>query len=279
LRSVSTQFFERQETQRSHTRWLVAGFILAMLLVTLIINLVVAVGLVGDPLEALRHHRYLIVWTSIIVLGTMLVASWHKSSQLRAGGAVIARSLGGVPVTAQESNLKRKQLLNIVEEMSIAARIRKPQVYVLPEEQGINAFAAGHSPDEAAVAVTQGALDKLDREQLQAVVGHEFSHILNGDMRINMRLTAWIFGLFVITDLAMRIMRGRSRGKGAAKLKLVALGVFLAGSAGLLAGRLLQAAVSRRREHLADASAVQFTARSWPWPPRPKARSCSTRIP
>src|SRR5688500_8234577 len=143
--------------------------------------------------------------------------------------------------------------------MAIAARIRKPQVYVLPEEPGINAFAAGHSPDEAAVAVTQGALDKLDRDQLQAVIGHEFSHILNGDMKLNMRLTAWIFGLFVITDLARRFMRGRSRGKGDARLKIIAFGIFAAGSVGMLAGRLLQAAVSRRREHLADASAVQFT--------------------
>jgi Zn-dependent protease with chaperone function len=256
---VNSQFFERQETQRSHTRWLVAGFIFAMLLVTLVINLVVTIGLVGHPLYALQYHPEVIVWTTIIVLGTMLIACWHKSSQLRAGGSAVARSLGGVAITAQEGDLKRKRLLNIVEEMAIAARIRKPQVYVLPEEQGINAFAAGHSPDEAAVAVTQGALDKLDREQLQAVIGHEFSHILNGDMRINMRLTAWIFGLFVITDLAMRIMRGRSRGKGAGRIKIVAFGVFIAGSVGLLAGRLLQAAVSRRREHLADASAVQFT--------------------
>ena len=143
--------------------------------------------------------------------------------------------------------------------MAIAARIRKPQVFVLPDEAGINAFAAGHSPDEAAVAVTQGALDAFDRDQLQAVIGHEFSHILNGDMKINMRLTAWIFGLCVITDLARRIMNKRGGGKGAARLKLIAFGIFLAGSAGALAGRLLQAAVSRRREHLADASAVQFT--------------------
>jgi Zn-dependent protease with chaperone function len=256
---VSTQFFERQEAHKSYTRWLVGGFILAFLLVTLVINLVVTVGLVGDPLQALLESPEIIVWTSLVVIGTMLMAAWHKSSQLRAGGAVVARSLGGVPVTPQDSDLRRKRLLNIVEEMAIAARIRKPQVYVLPEEQGINAFAAGHSPDEAAVTVTQGALDKLDRDQLQAVIGHEFSHILNGDMRINMRLTAWIFGLFVITDLAMRIMRGRSRGKAAGRLKIVALGVFIAGSVGLLAGRLIQAAVSRRREHLADASAVQFT--------------------
>jgi Zn-dependent protease with chaperone function len=255
---VSTQFFERQEVQKSYTRWLVSAFILAFLGVTLVIDLVIAIGLVGDPLRALRQHPAILVWTSLVVIGTMLVASWHKGSQLRAGGAVIARSLGGVPVTAQDSDLQRKRLLNVVEEMAIAARIRRPQVYVLPEERGINAFAAGHSPDEAAVAVTQGALDKLDREQLQAVIGHEFSHILNGDMRINMRLTAWIFGLFVITDLAMRIMRGRGGGK-AGRIKILAFGVFLAGSVGLLAGRLIQAAVSRRREHLADASAVQFT--------------------
>src|SRR5262245_20724074 len=172
---------------------------------------------------------------------------------------VIARSLGGVPVLAKDEDLKRKRLYNVVEEMAIAARIRRPAIYVLPDEPGMNAFAAGHSPDDAAVAVTQGALDKLDRDQLQAVIGHEFSHVLNGDMRINMRLTAWLFGLFVLTDFAARIMRRRGGGKDAARFKAVAFGVFVAGSVGLFAGRLLQAAVSRRREHLADASAVQFT--------------------
>jgi len=256
---VSTQFFERQETQRKYTRWLVWGFIAAILAVVLVINLVVLVGLGGDPRRVFRHEPEVIFWISAIVLGTILIASWHRSSQLRAGGATVARSLGGIPVTASDGDLKRQRLVNIVEEMAIAARIRKPQVFVLPDEAGINAFAAGNSPDEAAVAVTQGALDALDREQLQAVIGHEFSHILNGDMKINMRLTAWIFGLFVITDLARRFMRGRSRGRGAARLKIVAFGIFIAGSVGMLAGRLLQAAVSRRREHLADASSVQFT--------------------
>ncbi|HET9473755.1 MAG TPA: M48 family metalloprotease, partial [Steroidobacteraceae bacterium] len=257
---MSTQFFERQEIQRSQTKWLVAGFIAALLLVTVVINLVVIVGLIGHPLYVLRFHPEYVAYISLVVLGTILIATWHRSSQLRAGGTVVARSLGGVPVlAAKEDDPKRKRLLNIVEEMAIAARIRRPAVYVLPDEPGINAFAAGHSPDEAAVAVTQGALDKLDREQLQAVIGHEFSHILNGDMKINMRLTAWIFGLFVITDLASRIMNRRGGGKDAARLKLVAFGIFLAGSVGLVAGRLLQAAVSRRREHLADASSVQFT--------------------
>ncbi|HEV7608360.1 MAG TPA: M48 family metallopeptidase [Steroidobacteraceae bacterium] len=256
---MSTQFFERQETQRKYTRWLVWGFVAAILAVVLVINLVVLVGLGGDPRRVFRHEPEVVFWISVIVLGTILIASWHRSSQLRAGGATVARSLGGVPVTAADGDLKRQQLVNIVEEMAIAARIRKPQVFVLPDEAGINAFAAGHSPDEAAVAVTQGALDALDREQLQAVIGHEFSHILNGDMKINMRLTAWIFGLFVITDLARRFMRSRGRGRAGARLKVVAFGIFIAGSVGMLAGRLLQAAVSRRREHLADASSVQFT--------------------
>jgi Zn-dependent protease with chaperone function len=256
---MSTQFFERQETQKAYTRWLVLGFAAAILVVVAVINVVVIVGLGGDLGEIWRRAPGFLLGTSAVVLCIILGASWYKSMKLKAGGAAVARALGGVPVADNETDLKRKRLLNIVEEMAIAARIRKPQVFVLEGEAGINAFAAGHSADEAAVAVTQGALDKFDRDQLQAVIGHEFSHILNGDMRINMRLTAWIFGLFVITDLARRIMRGRSRGKGAARIKLVAFGVFLAGSVGMLAGRLLQAAVSRRREHLADASAVQFT--------------------
>jgi len=256
---VTTQFFERQEVQRKYTLWLVTAFIVCILLVVAVINLVVLLGFGGDPRRVLRHEPEVVFWISAIVFGTILIASWHRSSQLRAGGAVIARALGGVPVNANDGDLKRQRLVNVVEEMAIAARIRKPQIFVLPDEAGINAFAAGNSPDEAAVAVTQGALDAFDRDQLQAVIGHEFSHILNGDMKINMRLTAWIFGLCVISDLARRFMNKRGGGKGAARVKLIAFGIFVAGSAGALVGRLLQAAVSRRREHLADASAVQFT--------------------
>jgi Zn-dependent protease with chaperone function len=256
---VSSQFFERQETQRQATRWLVFGFIAAILLVVAAINLVGILAFGENPLRIVRDEPHVVIWVSVIIAGVILVATWHKSSQLRAGGAAVARSLGGVGIGTGETDFARKRLLNIVEEMAIAARVRKPMVFVLPDERGINAFAAGHSPDEAAVAVTQGALDRLDRDQLQAIIGHEFSHILNGDMKINMRLAAWIFGLFVLTDLALRLLRVRSRGKGAAQLKMFAIGVFVAGSVGMIAGRLLQAAVSRRREHLADASSVQFT--------------------
>ena len=256
---MTTQFFERQEAQRKYTAWLVGAFVAAMFLVVIVINLVLIFGLGGSPVRVWRSEPEVIVWITVIAFLTMLIASWHRSSQMREGGAAVARALGGVAVNANDGDLKRKRLVNIVEEMAIAARIRKPQVFVLPDEAGINAFAAGNSPDEAAVAVTQGALDALDRDQLQAVIGHEFSHVLNGDMKINMRLTAWIFGLCVITDLARRFMRKGGNGRGAGRLRLIALGVFVAGSAGMLAGRLLQAAVSRRREHLADASSVQFT--------------------
>ena len=256
---MTTQFFERQEAERNYTTWLVGAFIAAMLLVVIVINLVVIVGLGSNPARVLRHEPALVVWITLLAFATMLIASWHRSAQPREGGAAVARALGGVAVNGSDGDIKRQRLVNIVEEMAIAARIRKPQVFVLADEPGINAFAAGNSPDEAAVAVTQGALDALDRDQLQAVIGHEFSHILNGDMKINMRLTAWIFGLCVITDLARRFMRKGGNGRNAGRLRLIAMGVFLAGSAGAFAGRLLQAAVSRRREHLADASAVQFT--------------------
>jgi len=257
--TVSTQFFERQEAQRSYTRWLVLGFVAAILAVVTIINLIVIVGIDLHPMRTLRHDPAIVFWVTGVVTLTILIASWHKASQLRQGGGVVARSVGGVHVLPNDPDFARQRLLNVVEEMAIAARVRKPSVFVLPEEPGINAFAAGNSPDEAAIAVTQGALERLDRDQLQAVIGHEFSHILNGDMKINMRLTAFIFGLFVITDLASRLLRTRSRGKRDGRLYLVALGIFVAGSVGMFAGRLLQAAVSRRREHLADASAVQFT--------------------
>jgi Zn-dependent protease with chaperone function len=256
---VSTQFFERQDAQRSHTRWLVFGFVTAILAVVAVINAVVIVAVDLDPARTLREHPEIIAWVTAVVSLTILIASWHKASQLRQGGGMVAKAAGGVHVLQNDPDFARQRLLNVVEEMAIAARVRKPMVFVLPDEPGINAFAAGNSPDEAAIAVTQGALDRLDRDQLQAVIGHEFSHILNGDMKINMRLTAFIFGLFVVTDLALRLMLNRGRGKRDARLFIIALGIYAAGAVGMLAGRLLQAAVSRRREHLADASAVQFT--------------------
>lgn len=203
--------------------------------------------------------------------GTVAVvglASLYKWSQMRGGGSAVAEMVGGRVVDLKTTNLRERKLLNVVEEMSIASGIPMPAVYVLENEPGLNAFAAGLTTSDAAIAVTRGTLDRLSRDELQGVIGHEFSHILNGDMRLNVRITAVIFGILVIGLLGRGILFSMSRGRirsGGKKdnSALVLLGIGLAlmilGYVGYFFGRLIQAAVSRQREFLADASAVQFT--------------------
>ena len=158
-------------------------------------------------------------------------------------------------------DIKRKRLLNVVSEMAIASGVPMPEVYVLEQEAAINAFAAGHTPANAAVKVTQGALDRLNRDQLQGVIGHEFSHILNGDMRLNVQLMGWVFGLFVVGLIGRLILdfSPRDRRNNNNAIVVLGLAVMVLGYVGMFFGRLLQAAVSRQRERLADASGVQFT--------------------
>jgi len=189
------------------------------------------------------------------------IASLAKWSELRQGGAAVAGGVGGRRVDPHSTDLAERRLLNVVEEMSIAAGLPVPAVYVLDDEPEINAFAAGLTTSDAIVAVSRGALDKLTRDELQGVIGHEFSHILNGDMRMNMRLTALVFGILVIAIMGRGILYGlrRTRGKGAAAILAIGLGLFILGYIGYFFGRLIQAAVSRQREFLADASSVQFT--------------------
>jgi Zn-dependent protease with chaperone function len=193
--------------------------------------------------------------------GVVAVASLVKWSELRQGGAAVATGVGGRRIDPHSTDLAERRLLNVVEEMSIAAGLPVPAVYVLDDEPEINAFAAGLTTNDAVVTVSRGALDKLTRDELQGVIGHEFSHILNGDMRMNMRLTALIFGILVIAIIGRGVLYGmrRSRGKGAAAALMIGLGLFILGYIGYFFGRLIQAAVSRQREFLADASSVQFT--------------------
>lgn len=209
-----------------------------------------------------------------VALATILVvglASLYKWLQLSSGGAAIAEMVGGTAIDPRTTDLRQRQLLNIVEEMSIASGVPMPAVYVLEGEPGINAFAAGLTTSDAVVAVTRGTLEKLTRDELQGVVAHEFSHILNGDMRLNVRLTAIVFGILVIGLIGRGILSSLGRGRvipsrgnknsGGGILVLIAAGVVLMvlGYIGYFFGRLIQAAVSRQREFLADASAVQFT--------------------
>jgi Zn-dependent protease with chaperone function len=261
-------FYGRQAAARSQSRWLVLGFMLSLLAVAVALDLVLFTFLaragsehdLASPVDFAVRNPGAALASTLIVMGILGLASLYKSMELRGGGGVVARDLGGVLVAPDTTDLKRKRLLNVVSEMAIASGVPMPEVYVLEQEPAINAFAAGHAPANAAVTVTQGALERLNREQLQGVIGHEFSHILNGDMRLNVQLMGWVFGLFVIALIGRLILnfspRDRRGNNG-----WIALGfaVMVLGYVGLFLGRLLQAAVARQRERLADASGVQFT--------------------
>src|SRR3984885_15489013 len=219
-----------------------------------------------DPLQFAMRNPDLVFVVSVLIIGVIGLASLFKSAQLRGGGAVVAQSLGGVRVERDTADPARKRLRNIIEEMAIASGVPVPEIYVLEQEPAINAFAAGHTPANACITVTQGALDHLNRDELEGGIGHEFSHILNGDMRLNIQLMGAIFGLLVIAVIGRMVFSFAPRGGGDRDRRgggMGWLGVGLAAMAlgylGLLAGRILQAAVSRQRERLADASAVQFT--------------------
>ena len=266
-------FFAQQDHARRKTKWLVLYFSLAVIsMIALIYGLAISVSVYASQSH---HSRYqsqyyqsppaVSLWNpelfTMVTIGTLAViflGSTYKTLALAGGGSAVAESLGGRLVASNTVNPDERKLLNVVEEMSIASGVPMPQVYVLPDEEEINAFAAGHSTSDAAVAVTRGCMTKLTRDELQGVIGHEFSHILNGDMRLNIRLIGILFGIFCIATIGrIMLQTGNSRDKN--PLPFIGLLLLAIGSLGLLFGRLIQAAVSRQREFLADASSVQFT--------------------
>ena len=274
---MATDFFERQDIARRNTTRLVILFALAVLTLIVSIDLLLAgvMGYLGrDP------ETGAIDWTlaadpgvvSLAVFGTLLVAgggSLFKIAQLRGGGHVVAEQLGGRLVNPDTAAPSEQQLLNVVQEMAIASGAPTPPVYLMDNEPGINAFAAGFTPSDAVIGVTRGAADAFTRDELQGVIAHEFSHILNGDMRLNIRLIGLLHGILIIGMLGYFVLRmaafsgaGRSRSRQeGSPLPMLALGAGLmaVGFFGTLFGNLIKAAVSRQREFLADASAVQFT--------------------
>ena len=195
------------------------------------------------------------------------LASLYKIAELSAGGEQVALMMGGRLVQSQTTDLAERRLLNVVEEMALASGVPVPPVYVLDGEPGINAFAAGHQPGDAVVAVSRGCLEYLNREELQGVMGHEFSHILNGDMRLNLRLIGVVYGILVLSILGYYIMRfsggssSRNSREGGAGAAMVVLGLamLIFGYLGVFLGKIIKSAISRQREFLADASSVQFT--------------------
>ena len=265
-------FWARQAEARQRSRWLIAVFIAAVLAIVLTVNFIVlsmfALLDAGQPAIAdtawLARHPQATVVTTLVVLTIIGIANLYKSMSLAAGGGAVARSLGGLRIQADTADPLQQRLMHVVEEMAIASGLPVPAVYVLEQEEGINAFAAGHTPANAAIAVTRGALQNLSRAELQGVIGHEFSHILNGDMRLNIRIMGLLFGLLVIAIAGRTVTRyaprQTSRRSGGGGVLIVAGVLVMAlGYVGVFFGRLIQAAVSRQRELLADASAVQFT--------------------
>jgi Zn-dependent protease with chaperone function len=252
-------FFERQEDARRRTLRLRVAFALTVLAVVLALD-AIAMSVLGVRVARFpawaAHHVAAALGLTVLVLLPIATSVWRKSRELAEGGIAVARTVGALPVTREIDGGAR--LLNVLEEMALAARIESPAAFVIPGVAGINAFAAGRSHEDAVVVLTQGALAALDRDELQALVAHEFSHLLNGDMALNLRLVAWLHGLSGVARAGKRIVRKED---GETRLTLLALGtsVWLAGLLGHFAGRVLQASVSRRREELADASAVQFT--------------------
>lgn len=274
-------FFEAQERARKSSRLLVWWFVLAVIGVILVIYLCAIVAWQmnrSNPegiyvVTKLSHLTWwdpgLFLCTTVITGSVILTGSLTKLSQLSGGGNIVAKNLGGRAVEPDTTNLYERRLLNVVEEMAIASGVPIPEVWIMDDESGINAFAAGTDPANAVVAVTRGTLERLNRAELQGVIAHEFSHILNGDMKLNIRLMGWIFGLVMISVVgrflmeSIRHFRGSrdSKNSGGLILALLVGGLilWLVGSVGVLFARMIQAAISRQREFLADASAVQFT--------------------
>lgn len=255
-------FFEHQAVARRNSTRMVALFVLA------VVGIVVAVD-VGVWLTLGAYLRAgggsvtaLLTASTLGVLAVIGLGSLYRIASLRGGGTTVAIEMGGTPVPEDTRDYYLRRLRNVVEEIAIASGVPVPGLFVLEYEAGINAFAAGYGPSDAVVAVTRGALEKLNRDELQGVIAHEFSHILNGDMRLSIRLMGVLFGIMVLSIIGRRLLgmvgHGRRR-DGVLPIMVIALLALVVGSIGLFFGRLIKAGVSRQREMLADASAVQFT--------------------
>jgi len=271
-------FYQHQEQARKQTGMLVFFFIVAVSLIVLAINAVVFFAIFQTEENGMSLQAWIqspICWiTAAITLSVIIGGSTAKAVQLSNGGAAVAVMAGGNYLSPETKDPQRKQLINVVEEMAIASGVQVPQIFILEDEPGINAFVAGTSPNNAALAVTQGALDTFSRDELQGVIGHEFSHILNGDMNTNIKLISILAGILLIGKIGESLTRGssfghrrnhyrssnyRSSNRDSDKGWIIGLALMAIGYIGLFFGRLIKAAISRQREFLADASAVQFT--------------------
>src|ERR1035441_677516 len=260
-------FFAHQDQARKHTKLLVVYFVIAVACIiasVYLASLVIFFGTQsqqkpGNPTpEIVLWNPKLFFYAMLGTLGVVIVGSLYKTAELAKGGSAVAESLGGRLISPAPTNPDERKLRNVIEEMAIASGVPVPKIYVLDEDEGINAFAAGHAPGDAAIGVTRGCMTLLNRDELQGVIGHEFSHLLNGDMRLNLRVMGVIFGILCLAVIGRILLYSRSR-RGKNPLMLLGLALIIIGAIGTFFGRLIQAAISRQRENLADASSVQFT--------------------
>lgn len=268
-------FFEQQDQARRQTRMLIILFVFAVISIVIAVNAALSLIWIWAHHAGLSGHeifpRGFYFTNTLITLGFIGGGTLFQIYNLRDGGDAVAQMAGGRLVYPSTHDPQERRLLNVVEEMAIASGIACPKVYVLDKEDSINAFAAGYHPNEAVVTVTRGTLNRLTRDELQGVIGHEFSHILNGDMRLNIRLIGVLFGIQMIAGFGHYLLdfassnpnsyRSREdKGPSAGAVMMVSgIVLLVVGYIGVLFGRLIKSALSRQREFLADASSVQFT--------------------
>lgn len=268
---MATDFFERQSTARRNTKWLLWTFSLSVVAI-LVATFVVATLAVSTSESGPNGFMPVgeIPWefpsgATVASLALIAGGSLFKIAQLAGGGTGVAERLGGKRVYPNSLEPGERRLLNVVEEMALASGVPVPPVFLMQQEEGVNAFAAGFSPGDAVIGVTKGCVDQLTRDQLQGVIAHEFSHILNGDMRLNLRMIGVLHGILLLGLVGRELLRiaGRTGGRGKNNpglyLLLIGLVMLVLGFLGMFLGNLIKAAISRQREYLADASAVQFT--------------------
>lgn len=274
-------FFEHQDLARRNTRRLVILMLLAVASLIVVTTVLVAVvlyyfqydptapasgNLVSQSLSALSWE--LLGYITLGIGTVVLLGSLFKLLQLSAGGRTVAEAMGGRLINLDTRDANERKILNVVEEMAIASGTSVPPVYIL-EDSSINAFAAGKSPQDAVIGITRGCIELLSRDELQGVVAHEFSHILHGDMRLNIRLVGILHGILLLGLIGYYLLRSahlggsssrrRSDGNAGLVMVVLGLGLMIVGYAGTFFGNIIKAAVSRQREFLADSSAVQFT--------------------
>ena len=253
-------FFERQDKARGTSARLVLLFALAVISIVAVTDVVAALLARNGGTSTIIQA---VVATSVITLLVIFGGTASKMVQLRAGGAAVAQSVGAIGVDPNTQDPALRRFVNIVDEMAIASGVPRPRMFVLESEPSINAFAAGYTPADAAITVTAGALTTLNRDELQGVIGHEFSHILNGDMRLNVRLMGLLAGILLLGLVGIRLLvfggGSRDRRGGANPVLVIALVATILGFVGQFFAGIIKAGVSRQREWLADASSVQFT--------------------